>query len=217
MSIAGVVLAAGASTRLQMPKQLITDAHGETLVHRAARQLVEAGCVPVFVVVGASHTDIANAVSDLSATIVMNSEWEEGIASSIRHAVHAARAHQLETGILADSGTSIREQQHVTAIDALLLSTCDMPTVGVGHLRALCAAYDAGAIRVASRYKTPEGTETVGIPAIVGAAEWHFLESLHGDRGAKQLFTADATATVNLPGGSFDIDQPRDLQTWKNA
>ncbi len=52
--IAAVVLAAGASTRLGEPKQLVTLA-GETLLERAVRIAHEAGCAPVVVVLGASH------------------------------------------------------------------------------------------------------------------------------------------------------------------
>ena len=204
MSIAGVVLAAGASTRLGEPKQLVVDSHGETLVHRAARQLVEAGCAPVFVVVGADGDAVIEAVRDTAVEIVSNDLWEEGIASSIRSAVAAAYAHQRAT---AASGT---------AIDAVLLTTCDMPTVGVDHLRELCSRYIDGAVRVASRYATPDGTETVGIPAIVGAREWPLLEALHGDRGAKPLFSEPGTATVQLVGGSFDIDRPRDVQALRD-
>jgi CTP:molybdopterin cytidylyltransferase MocA len=206
MSIAGVVLAAGASTRLGAPKQLVTDASGETLVHRAARQLVEAGCHPVFVIVGAAREVVVPALDALDVDVIQNDAWEEGVASSIRRAVAAAYAHQTATG--ADVSA--------TAIDALLLTTCDMPTVGVAHLRALCTAYVNGAVRVASRYVTPDGTETVGIPAIVGAGEWPLLEALHGDRGAKALFFEGGTKTVDLVGGSFDIDKPTDVQALRD-
>jgi molybdenum cofactor cytidylyltransferase len=206
MSIAGVVLAAGASTRLGAPKQLVTDAHGEMLVHRAARHLLEAGCEPVFVVVGAAGDAVVAALDALAVDVVENGAWEEGVASSIRRAVAAAYAHQAATG----------NDRQETAIDALLLTTCDMPTVGVAHLRALCTSYVDGAMRVASRYVTADGTETVGIPAIVGASEWPLLEALHGDRGAKPLFLEPGTATVNLVGGNFDIDRPTDVQALRD-
>jgi molybdenum cofactor cytidylyltransferase len=220
MSIAGVVLAAGASTRLGAPKQLIADDHGETLAHRAVRQLMEAGCEPIFVVIGATRSEVIAAISDLPAVIVVNHEWEEGIASSIRSAVGAARAYQRATGVdettQRDTGGREVVLPRSTAIDALLLTTCDMPTVGTRHLESLCTAYIDGAVRVASRYTTPAGTETVGIPAVVGALEWPVLESLHGDRGAKPLFYEDGTMTVPLVGGSFDIDRPSDVQAWRD-
>lgn len=212
MSIAGVVLAAGASTRLGSPKQLVVDANGESLVHRAARQLVDAGCTPVLVVVGAASEEVVHALGDLRIALVANDEWKEGVASSIRSAVAAARAHDhtnKETAAALGSELEI-------AIDALLLTTCDMPTVGVQHLQALCAAYNGGAKRVASRYVTTDGAATVGIPAIVGAREWAVLEALRGDRGAKRLFYEDGTVTVDLVGGNFDIDGPADVQALRD-
>ena len=60
--IAAVVLAAGASTRLGKPKQLVKIA-GETLLERAAGIAREAGCSPVLVVLGAAHVDILKHVS----------------------------------------------------------------------------------------------------------------------------------------------------------
>ena len=183
------------TSRLGTPKQLV-DADCETLVHRAARQLVDAGCDPVFVVVGAARDAVVDALRDVHVEIVVNEAWSEGVASSIRSAVSAARSH--------------------SSIDALLLTTCDMPTVGVSHLNALCIAYRAGARRAASRYVTVEGTDTLGIPAIVGAGERPVLSALQGDRGAKHLFYEDGTITVDLVGGSFDIDRPSDVQALKN-
>ena len=221
MPIAGVVLAAGASTRLGAPKQLVTDADGETLVHRAARQLVDSGCAPVFVIVGAARDSVIPALDALPVVAIANEEWTEGVASSIRSAVAAARAYQQSTGMQRgdthEHDVAASDDIPDTAIDALLLTTCDMPTVGVAHLRALAAAYIGGAIRVASRYVTPDGSDTVGIPAIVGAREWPFLEALRGDRGAKSLFLEEGTVTVNLVGGSFDIDRPADVQALRDV
>jgi CTP:molybdopterin cytidylyltransferase MocA len=226
MSIAGVVLAAGASTRLGTPKQLVIDADGETLVHRAARQLVDAGCQPVFVVVGAAREAVVGAVEDLHVAIVANDGWSEGVASSIRCAVDAAASQhnaraaggndiaQRFVGGMASSTT--HGDASTTTIDALLLTTCDMPTVGIAHLSALCHVYRTGAVRVASRYVTADGTATVGIPAIVGADEWHVLLALHGDRGAKHLFYESGTVTVDLAGGSFDVDRPADVQALQD-
>src|SRR6266567_5730824 len=87
-SVAALVMAAGASTRLGSPKQLVM-LGSETLLERAVRVAREAGCSPVVVVVGAHHVQVlgSNVLGD--AVPVINDEWEEGMASSIRLGVRA--------------------------------------------------------------------------------------------------------------------------------
>jgi hypothetical protein len=75
MSTGAVILAAGASSRLGRPKQLVT-VQGETLVHRATRLALEAGCNPVVVVEGA--VPLAPALADLSVDVVRCAEWTRG-------------------------------------------------------------------------------------------------------------------------------------------
>ena len=61
-------------------------------------------------------------------------------------------------------------------------------------------------------------TQRIGVAAgTVGAREWPFLEALRGDRGAKSLFLEEGTVTVNLVGGSFDIDRPADVQALRDV
>ena len=82
-SIAAVVLAAGGSTRLGRPKQtLVVD--GMPLVRRAAQAAVDAGCVPVVVVLGAEALATRAALSGLDVAPEENPDWPSGMASSIR-------------------------------------------------------------------------------------------------------------------------------------
>jgi molybdenum cofactor cytidylyltransferase len=129
MKVAGVILAAGASTRLGQPKQLVRVA-GERLLERAVRVAVEAGCDPVLVVLGASAEVIANECEFGRALIVWNEAWTEGMASSIRAGIAALR-HEVHGAILM---------------------TCDQPAVTAEHLRQL-----AGGDRMASQYAGRRG------------------------------------------------------------
>lgn len=81
----GIVLAAGAGTRFGQPKAPV-EVDGERLVDRAVRVLREAGCDPVFVILGAWE----GAVSD--CLVIVNHGWEEGMASSLRIGLKWARA-----------------------------------------------------------------------------------------------------------------------------
>ncbi len=84
--IAGVVLAAGASTRFGAPKQLL-DWKGEPFVRVVARRALEAGLSPVIVVTGEQTAQIRNAVEGLDVRVVFNPDWNSGQASSIKVAV----------------------------------------------------------------------------------------------------------------------------------
>lgn len=76
----GVVLAAGAGTRFGGPKAPF-EYQGERLVDRSVRILKEAGCDPIFVILGAWE----GAVDD--AVVIVNHGWEEGMGSSLRIAL----------------------------------------------------------------------------------------------------------------------------------
>ncbi len=87
-----VVLAAGGSTRLGQPKQLLTR-QGETLVHRVVRLAREVAPAQVLVVVGANAQAVTSSIAGLDATPVTNHHWERGLASSLQ----VAGAHLLPT------------------------------------------------------------------------------------------------------------------------
>ena len=159
-NVAGVILAAGASRRLGEPKQLVR-LGGETLLEHAVGVTVEAGCSPVIVVLGASFEAILAQSALTSAQTVLNLEWEEGMASSIRAGIRAL-----------PGGTS-----------AALLLTCDQPAVTAGHLRRL-AAEDPGE-PVASAYAGRHG-----VPAYFPATAFAELLQLAGDQGARRLLAA---------------------------
>lgn len=79
-SVAGVVLAAGEGKRFGGPKAPF-EYDGERLVDRAVRVLREAGCDPVFVILGAWEGNVDNAL------VIVNHGWQEGMGSSLRIAL----------------------------------------------------------------------------------------------------------------------------------
>ena len=113
MSVAAVVLAAGGSSRLGEPKQLVQLGE-ENLLERAVRVAREAGCWPVVVVLGASAESIRSQCLLGDARVLVNEKWEEGMASSIR----------LGVGDLS-------------GVDGCVVMTCDQPAVTAGHLSRL--------------------------------------------------------------------------------
>jgi len=190
VSVAAVVLAAGGSKRLGQPKQLLRLA-GETLVHRAARAALEAGCVPVLVVTGGTGAAVARAVADLAVACVPNPAWQEGMAASIRAGVE--KAHGLDP-----------------LPTALLILLADQLAVDAACLRALLDAHrERPEQRVACAYAA-----TPGVPALFPAADWGRLLALRGDRGAQALLAEDPGRLLHvpLPGGERDVDHPEDAE-----
>ena len=190
MPVVAIVLAAGASRRLGQPKQLLLHG-GETLLGRAIRLAGESGATPVIAVLGAHRRRICAAVSFNHAILVVNSAWEQGIASSIHAALCA----------LEDCAPQ--------APGALILS-CDQPRLTAGHLRALLQAFNAqpAPAIVASAY-----AGVMGIPAVFPRAVFAELGALRGDKGARALLMQPPCPLIALPfpGGEVDIDLPDDL------
>ena len=185
--IGAVVLAAGGSSRLGQPKQLLTF-RGETLVGRAFRAAAEAGCNPVVVVVGESGEAIRDELKSTSAVVVENPQWQRGLGTSIRRG--------LET--IADR------------VDAVALLTCDQPLVDAKVIISLLSTHEAtGKPIVASRY-----AGTLGVPALFIRSCFESLLALPDNSGAKSLIEARATDVVSIEfeHGAVDIDTPEDFK-----
>lgn len=183
--LAGIILAAGASTRLGQPKQLVR-LQGTPLIARAVREALPICDAGVFVVTGARHDEVSAALQDLPVTVLRNAVWREGIGSSIREAVAAI------------------EQ----SVEAVLVMLADQPAVTEKGLRTLVAAWalDPGHI-AASRYD-----DTVGVPAVFPRDYWSLLATLRGDRGAKSVIdAAEPVNVVAMPEAAMDIDTPEEL------
>jgi molybdenum cofactor cytidylyltransferase len=186
---AAIILAAGASTRLGQPKQLVA-VNGETLLRRTTRLAIQAGCSPVVVVLGRDAATLAGEVEGLGASTVINNEWQTGMASSLRRglkAVLAVKPHEPRVMVLV----------------------CDQPKLDTSVLRDLLTTHTAKEVLIAaSRY---QGTN--GVPAIFSRELFPELLELTGDQGARRIMQLhlEQVASVDFPGGEFDLDTPQDL------
>jgi molybdenum cofactor cytidylyltransferase len=191
MTIAAIVLAAGASRRLGRPKQLVTY-RGAPLLRAIVVEARASACDRVLVVLGANAEPIRPALAGLDVTVLTNDGWSEGIASSVRCGV-----------------------RHAWDGDdrAAILLTCDQPELRAAHLDALIAAHRAGARVVASRY-----AGVLGVPALFDASLFPDLMVLEGDVGARTVIRdAAPAAAVEWPEGAEDVDTPEDLARASGA
>jgi len=190
MPVAAIVLAAGASRRLGQPKQLLR-LDGETLLARAIRLAGEAGASPLFAVLGANSEAVSASIQNCGAQIVLNAQWEQGIAASVQAGMRALEAAAPQ------------------ACGALLLG-CDQPRLTAAHLRAMIASFAAhdGHCIVASEYAA-----VLGAPAIFPRSVLPQLYALRGDKGARALLLRPPCPliSIELSGGEIDIDLPADL------
>ena len=188
-----IILAAGSSSRMGQPKQLLRYA-GESLLSRAVRVALETGCRPVIVVLGSQAEAVQEKLAAMEARFVVNQEWAEGMSSSIRCGLRA-----LET---AAKGT----------IEAALLMLCDQPFVTSGIIRRLVETYLAKRpLFVASEYQTKDG-KTRGVPALFSSSLFAELMELRGAAGARGIIARHEAAgsIIAVPEAAFDVDTPDD-------
>jgi len=188
-----VILAAGASRRLGQAKQLI-DHDGQTLLAKTAEAALSTGMQPVIVVLGAHAEAVRHCVDWEDLTIVVNPDWKEGMASSLRTGLH----HLLRT-----------EPQ----TEAAILMVCDQPYVSPDILTQLLQRQAAtGLPAAACTYVGRMGT-----PALFHRSLFPELLQLEGDTGARKWLAQHPESVATLPfgKGDLDIDTPEDLDRWQ--
>lgn len=186
--IGSLILAAGNSSRLGEPKQLLRH-RGETLIRRAVRVALEAGCSPVVVVCGAAREGVEAELGGLAAAVCYHAGWQRGMGSSVR----AGMAHTLSLA---------------PKLEALMLMVCDQPFVTAEVLRELIAARERSGKRAAACGYA----DTVGVPALFDSTLFPLLAAVPDTHGARRVLSAlaDEVARVPFPRGEIDIDTPAD-------
>lgn len=192
--IAIIILAAGRSSRLGRPKQLM-EYRGHTLIHHAVESALNSSLRPIIVVTSPGLVDpIRKEVADKDFDILTNTECEIGMSSSIRMGL----SHAVSM---------------IPEIDAVILGLCDQPHVTSETFTRLAEKYrNERKPIVASEY-----SDTLGVPALFDRSMFDELLALTGDRGAKSLFSKHAAnvARVASPEAAFDIDSAEDLKYTK--
>ena len=190
-----VILAAGSSSRLGMPKQLL-EFDGMSLLNHAIMEVANSNACSFVVVLGAHADLIANKIDGDIAFIVKNENWIEGMASSIRLGLDTLLGQ-------------------IPSIDAVIFMMCDQPYISSSVLNDLISTHQhTGKPIVASNYG-----EAIGPPALFHKSFFPELMELKGDVGARKIIQeySDEVATVLFAKGKIDIDTKEDYEALNNA
>lgn len=187
---AGLVLAAGAGTRIGQPKASIL-VNGERLVDRAVKLLNESGCDYVFVVLGAWIGQVNN------SEIVINKDWAEGVSTSIKSGLKALQNQNKKL-----------EAKKENQITHVLITLVDLPWLTAEIVKKVL---DNPADLVVAKF---EGVQ--GHPVKVASRYWdEVMSNVSGDKGAK-AFLSSRTDVVEVAfeqkAGLDDVDQAQDLR-----
>jgi len=185
--VAGIILAAGGSTRFGSAKQLL-DWKGRPFVHAVAMTALEAGLSPVIVVVGANAEQIETVVQDLNVKIVRNENWKTGQASSIREGVRE----------LADSA------------GACIFLLVDQPQVNTSILRALVEKHAEGLYPVVA----PMVLDQRANPVLFDQETFSDLMKLEGDVGGRAILHKHRMEYLPWHDNRLllDVDTPKQYQ-----
>jgi molybdenum cofactor cytidylyltransferase len=184
-----VILAAGRSTRMGSPKQLLPYS-ATTLLQHTIDAAESSQAQAVTVVLGSNAGLIRETIKSQETNYIINTSFREGIASSIRCGIDEL----------------VKSHPHVHAV---ILMVADQPYVSATLLNQLIEQYlTKDQPIVASKYG-----ETLGTPVLFDKRFWNELLQLKGDEGAKSLIYKyiDQAGIVPFPGGDIDIDTREDF------
>ncbi|MBZ6493624.1 nucleotidyltransferase family protein [Natrinema longum] len=190
-AVAGLLLAAGTSSRFGNENKLLATLEGEPIVRQAARTLVRSGVEPVVVVLGHEADRVGDAIEGLPVETAVNEAYDTGQASSLRTGIRAIRGRDRE-------------------YDAAVIALGDMPFVAPSTVDSLVSAYAADAgDALAAAFDGERGN-----PVLFDERFFDALADVDGDIGGREILReSDASALVPVddPGVRRDIDSPDDL------
>ena len=188
--LGAVLLAAGGSSRMGRPKQLLR-IEGEALVTRMAHRLIELEPGGVIVVTGSASQKVNDQLSGLLVQIVHNPRWEEGMASSL----------------------AVGLKNLPVEVEGVLIMLCDQWQVVLLELQELVQTWNTDISQIAAACWHDEGRQVIGPPAIFPRALFEELTSLRGDRGARAVIEKhrERVSLLAMESACFDLDEPADL------
>jgi molybdenum cofactor cytidylyltransferase len=190
--IGAIVLAAGASTRMGRPKQILP-LPGGTVLSIVVSRLLESPVDRVILVLGCEAGAIrqgAGLPDDPRVEVVLNPEWEEGMASSLRR------------GLLA-----------VPDADAVVVALGDQPGVDPDVVRRLVEERRSGASLVVA---VADGRRSH--PVLFSHELFSEILALTGDVGAREVVERHWSHAARVPASSLaDLDTVQEYEAFRDS
>lgn len=184
-----LILAAGNSSRLGEPKQLLKF-NGKTLLRNVVEEAIKVSD-SVNVVTGSSHSQISKEIENIEVKIIENVKWNEGMGSSIKMGI-----------------TQLVNE--FPEVQNIIVSVCDQPFIEASVFSNLIQMQkDSQKGIVAAKY-----SETLGTPVLFTKKYFAELLKLSGQEGAKKMLQKfkNDIAEINFEKGAIDIDTQTDYQ-----
>jgi molybdenum cofactor cytidylyltransferase len=184
--LSSLILAAGGSTRLGQPKQLLRY-RGQSLLRRVVELALALPLPDIVVVLGHLPGQMTPELAGLPVKTAHTPDWRRGMGSSI-----ATGMAQLDA-----------------EAEAVLILLVDQPKLTPALAERIIHAYQAGNELVVSDYG-----DTIGVPALFGRRFFDQLRGLATQGGAKEILRTygDQALRIPFPGGAFDVDTPEDYR-----
>ena len=177
---AGIILAAGESSRFGKPKQL-ADFRGKPLLEWVIDAVVPSDLDTILLILGHAHDEILDRLSDLLL--------EAGIHTYINHDYRKGQSSSLQLGL------SMVKGDHQAAMFLL----CDQPFIDTRLINRFIAAFWESTKTIG----VPSYRGERGNPAIFGSEHFDELMKIEGDRGGRGLFHSRSNDVLE-----FEIDSP---------
>ncbi len=193
-----LMLAAGASRRMQGEDKLLREAAGEPLLKRSVRHACDSISGGVSVVLPVGNHKRADLVQGTSAKPVICEDWREGMGASLR------------AGIAA-----------LGRCDAVIVALADMPDLTAAHYNAMVNAFNAQPDDVRSRaiLRAVSASGQRGHPVLFGADWFEELATAQGDQGARAILQREKGLITQVPtpgeGAITDLDTPEAWTAWE--
>lgn len=192
-----LILAAGNSSRLGEPKQLIL-IDGTTLLNKVVVEGIRSNASKVVVMLGAYSQEIKSRLPEYPGRLntVVFPDWEKGMGATIKIGVD-------------------RILLNYPDVDNLIIATCDQPYVDYSLFNQLIEKADANTQLniIASRYNV----DSYGVPVLFKKERLDLLLDIDDTKGAKSVVLKHLAESgfVDFPQGAIDIDTRQDLEKFR--